>query len=353
MKINKNAFLCIGFFIIYSIWSFYLYGVGLVGDFLVTPYDELRYLEATERLVIDWNAYGLAYTIENYYNYSQSVHFGHYFVLAFIRNIFNDSMFFWSVYHNFIYSIGVYYFSKYLSLEYRFIGSRDVKYVSLLVFLYPVLYYLNFSLMRDISIFSLLAIILYLYKKNKYFLLVFFILILSTYRINVVLCVLLYILIDQMRGKDFISVFKYLVASFAVIGFVDLVAFGILFRNLDRISISNFSNFLNETLVLFFSPLPFSIDPMLPGYLIFWFKISFFISIFLMSINIFALIRSRFLIFVPTIPMLFFILFYVFIYSTEVGVGFRQAAIVLPFIYTPILFYIVDMIKSKKLVRAK
>ncbi|MCL6234476.1 hypothetical protein M5F03_04730 [Acinetobacter sp. ANC 5579] len=349
MKINKNAFLCMGFFIIYSTWSFYLYGTGLVGDFLVTPYDELRFLEATNRIIMDFKAYGLIYVFENYYNYSQSVHFGHYFVLAFIRFLSNDSMFFWSMYHNFIFCIGVYFFSKYLSLEYKFISIKSIKFASVLVFLYPVFYYLNFSLMRDISIFSLLSIVLYLYKKNNYYLLLLFLLILSVYRVNVVLCMLLYILIDQLKGKNILSIFKYIFASFAIIVFFDYIAFGIIFRNLGRINFSNFSNFINETLVLFFSPLPFSIDPMLPAYLIFWFKVSFFVCIFAMCINIFVLIRSKFTLFVPVVPMIFFILLYVFIYSTEVGVGFRQASIVLPFIYIPILFYIFHLIKYKTL----
>lgn len=344
MGITKNAFVCLIFFVLYSIWSFYLYGLGSVGDFIVTPYDEFRYIEATDRLMVDLKAYGLIYTIENYYIYSQSVHFGHYFILSFVRYLFNDLMVFWSIYQNLIYCMGVYFFSKYLNIEYSFIKEVYTKYVSILVFLYPVFYYLNFSLMRDISIFAFLSICLYLYKTNRYPLLIVFVFVLATYRINMVLCLLLYILVDQLKGKSFISIFKNLTSSVFIVFLIDIVAFGFISRNLERIGLSDFSNLMNEILVLFFSPLPFSIDPSLPGYLIAWFKFSFVICIFLMSANIFILVYRKFSNFVPVLPIFIFIFLYVFIYSTEVGVGFRQAAVVLPFIYIPILFYMISII---------
>ncbi|WP_182004423.1 hypothetical protein [Acinetobacter lactucae] len=349
MKIDKNTFLCFLAFFTYSIWSFYTFGSGKVGDFLVTPYDEIRYLEATNRLIVDLKAYGFFYTIENYYNYSQSVHFGHYFIFAYIRYFFNDSMFFWSVYQNFIYSLGVLYFSKYMMEEYNFIKITDRKYISLLVFLYPVFHYLAFSIMRDISIFTFFTMSLYFYKRNKYIKLLLVLILLSTYRINMVLCVLLYMFVDQVKGANLFSVMKYLLTSIAVIVFVDSVTFGFIFRNLNRLSAFSLIDFINELLVLFFSPLPFSIDTSLPEYLRSWFKLSFFICLLLISFYLIILIYRRFREIAPSFPILVVTLLYVFIYTTEAGVGFRQASIILPFIYIPVFFYILRVFNNGRL----
>lgn len=345
MKVKKINILCLLFFLIFLIISFVSYGTGVVGEYIVTANDEYRYLNATDKLIEDIGNYGLIYTIENYYNYSQSVHFIHYFLLSFNRIIFNDSMFFWVSFQSLIYCFGVYFFSKYMYLEYEFIDKKSILYISFLMFFYPVFYYLTFSLMRDISIFTLFSMSLFFYKNKNFKSLIFSLLILSFYRINMTLCVLIYIFFDQLRFVNFLRIIKYIPFFVGLVFIIDLISFGFLFGALRRFYDFSVFNFLKEFLVLLFSPLPFSVDTNLPEYLRLWFKISFFLSI---SIFVFSfvliVIKNKIL---PVLPVLAFSSFYVFIYSTELGVGFRQASIVLPFIYIPMLFLIISEINKK------
>lgn len=353
MKVEKNILLCLLLFIINLFFAYYAFGSGKVGDYLVTLYDEIRYLENTDRLIVDLKAYGLFYVFDNYYAYSQSVHFGHYFVLAFIRYFFHDSMFFWTVYQLLIYSFGVFYFSKYMLLEYEFIKINQLKYISLMLFLYPVFHYLAFSLMRDISIFAFIAMALYFYKANKFFKMFLILLILSSYRINMTLCILVYVLFDQLKGKNILSILKYFFASIVVVVAIDSIAFGFIFRNLNRLNDLSLSNLINQILVFLFSPLPFTIDESLPEYLRSWLKLSFFICLLLATFYIVILVYSKFNKIVPVVPVMFMSLFYVFVYSTEFGIGFRQASMILPFIYIPLFFYLFDVFIRKNLNQEK
>lgn len=345
MRIKKINILCFLFFLIFLFFSLTLYGSGLVGGYIVTANDEYRYLIATDRLIYDIINNGLIYTIENYYNYTQSVHFMHYFILSFNRILFNDSMFFWVAYQLLMYCLGVYFFSRYMYLEYDFIDKKSILYISFLMFVYPVFYYLVFSLMRDISIFTLFSMCLFFYKNKNFKSLIFFLLILSFYRVNMTLCGLVYIFFDQLRFFNFFKIIKYIPFFVILVFIIDLVSFGLLFSALRRLNDFSVFDFLKEFLVLLFSPLPFSIDANLPDYLRLWFKISFFLSISTFVSGVFLMIIKNKIF--PVLPVLAFSVFYVFIYTTESGVGFRQASIVLPFIYIPIFFFIISEINKK------
>ncbi|ALH94715.1 hypothetical protein [Acinetobacter equi] len=346
MNIDKNKFLIFLMFILYVAWSFIFFESSTVYENIVTAYDEIRYLNATDLLLIDLKQYGFLYTLENYYNYSQSVHFLHYFVLAFIRYFFNDSMFFWMVYQLLIYCIGAFYFSRYMYLEYDFIKIEYVKYTALLILVYPVFLYLSFSLMRDISIFCLLSMALFFYKKNNFFRLFLILILLSFYRINMMLCILFYIFVDQIKIDGLSKLFIYFLISCVLLYGVDLVSFGFVSKSLGRVDDFNVLNVMTEALSFMFSPLPFTIDINLPEYLRLWFKISFIICLVLMIFNLILLIYKKFTIISPSLPIVMMSLLYIIIYSTEVGVGFRQASILLPFIYIPVLFFIIEILRK-------
>ncbi|HDU8210441.1 hypothetical protein ACT43R_09305 [Acinetobacter baumannii] len=354
MMINKRLIIYCIIFIFLCLFSIFRFDDGKVGDFLVTNYDELRYLLATDNIIQDTKVYGIIYTLENFYNYTQSVHFLHYFVLSFFRYFFNDSMVVWSLYQLSIYTLGCYFFGKFIRLEYDFISTNEEFLATVLMLLYPVFYFLTFSLMRDIAIFSLLSICLYFYKSNNYKLLILFIFVISLYRLNMMLCILVYILIDQFRDRSILSILKYLILSALILFVVDKVSINFLSRHLSRIYEFNFLGLINEVLVFLLSPLPFSVDQSLPQYLRFWFMISFWLCVFLIFIYIVFIIKKKNIQLVLGAPIIGMSLFYIATYSIEAGIGFRQSSILLPFIYIPIfLYFIKQFIPVKSYVNFK
>ncbi|MDQ9022755.1 hypothetical protein RFI02_16740 [Acinetobacter sichuanensis] len=348
MLVRKKIIIYFVIFIILSIFTCFRFWGGHVGDFIVTNYDELRYLFASDKIIQDVQTQGVLFTLENFYNYSQSIHFLHYFVLSFFRYIFNDSMILWSMWQLVIYTVGCYYFSKFIRLEYDFISSNEEIISGILMLSYPVFYFLTFSLMRDIAIFTFLSMSLYFYKSNNYKFLLLFVLILSLYRINMMICVLVYIVVDQLKGKSFSSIMKYLFFSIFVLYIIDIVTINFISRHVSRIFDFNFLNIFQEILVFLFSPLPFSVDQSLPIYLHIWFVFSFGICLFLLFFYFIFVIKTKNIQLILRFPIICMTLVYIASYSLEFGIGFRQSSIVLPFIYIPIFIYFFKFLFSVK-----
>ncbi|MFV5385949.1 hypothetical protein [Acinetobacter junii] len=344
MIIDKKLIIYFIVFLFLNTFSAIYFENGKVGGFLVTNYDELRYLLASDSIIQDTRTYGIIFTLENFYNYSQSIHFLHYFILSFFRYHFSDSMVAWNIYQLSVYMVGSYYFGKFLRLEYDFVSSNEELLGTFLLLFYPVFYFLTFSLMRDIAIFSLLAVCLYHYKSNNYKLLVLFLLIISLYRLNMMLCILVYIIVDQFRGKGLKSILKYIILTSLILFLVDKISINFLSRHVNRIYEFNFLGFINEFLVFLLSPLPISVDPSLPTYLRLWFMLSFWICILLLFVYMVFLFQKKNIQLVLKFPILCMSLFYVATYSIEAGIGFRQSAILLPFVYIPIFLYFIKQI---------
>lgn len=354
MTIDKKLIIYFIVFLFLNILSIFHFESGVVGEFLVTNYDELRYLLASDLIIQDAKVYGVFFTLENFYNYSQSIHFLHYFVLAFFRYFFSDSMFVWTVYQLLVYVFGCYYFGKFIRLEYNFFSSSEELMAGVMLLLYPVFYFFTFSLMRDIAIFTLLSVCLYHYKSNNYKLLAFFLLIISLYRLNMMLCIFVYIIMDQFKGKDLRSIVKYIALTILVVLIVDKISINFLSRHLNRVYEFNFLGFINEILVFLISPLPFSIDSSLPVYLRLWFMLSFCLCVLLLFVYALFIYQTKNIQLVLKLPILCMSLFYVATYSIEAGIGFRQSAILLPFIYMPIFLYVIkQLVPSKKIIANK
>lgn len=337
MVIRKSTLLYTFIYCIFSIYLFFRFQDALVGDIIITSYDEMRYLNNSSKIIDDMKHYGLVYMIKNFYYYSDSIHFIHYFNMAFLRLLFEDSMFLWSLYQLLIYMVGVYFFCLFICLEFKFINSSKYVYIiSIIMLLYPVFHYISFSLMRDISIFAFFSMALYLYKKGYIVSLLLCLLILSFYRLNMLVCFFVYVVSDILlrRSMGFYTIIKYLTLVIFLFFIVDFIAFGFVYKNLHRIFGVDWFVFLKEYAVFLLSPLPFSISDSYPDYLRLWFMLSFLFSVFLLFYCVMKTLQRR----ENGVSLAIFTssLVYVFIYSTESGIGFRQASIMLPFIYIPI-----------------
>lgn len=346
MKISKVFLFSFLFFIFYLILAiFYSYNLK-IGDIYVTTYDEARYYYASSDIVSDYYSGNYKALFSNYYKYSQSIHFMHYYVLAFFRIVFNESFLAWLIFQISCYILACIYFSKIFTL-YGYNKNYEIFSFILLAINAPLLFYV-FSLMRDIQIFLLMTLCIFFYKKNYILPLVIFFAILLTYRINAAFSIVIYVLCDY-----FIQIKQNIKFKFSYVLYVILVIFIIiLFNEFSNGSMQNLfynklenvklNNFLFDSIKLIFSPLPWSLDNSLPSYLKVWYVNSFIFTIILFV----CLIGKNYKDIIP-LPLVVLVLFNILVYSTEAGVGIRQSVMLLPWLVIPSVLYVIKFYNEK------
>lgn len=315
-----------------------------IGDVFVTTNDEYRYYLATNNMINDYSRFGWIYMFKNYYEYSNSLHFGYYFYLTFIRILIDDSLALWYSLQVAILFLSYFFFSKFIDLEFE-LGENRKYLLCFLMLLYLPMVYLTFSLMRDVTIFLLISLCLFLYKKNNYLLLTIFLLILLTYRMNASLGVLIYIVLDLIIRKNIkIKNIFYILIPMLIIALFLFNNYFLIF--MERLSSLSISKFLFESFRFVFSPIPWQIDAYIPFYLHVWYYISFFSCVLLIFFLASLCLRRGGFNSVFSIPLFAMVLFNIFAYSTEAGVGFRQMAVFSPFFFIPIYIYIFNTFRK-------
>lgn len=344
MIISKYLFFYILLYFICISIIFPLFFGQSVGDVFVTTNDEYRYYLATNNMISDYSRFGWIYMFKNYYEYSNSLHFGYYFYLTFIRILINDSLALWYSLQVTILFLSYLFFSKFIDLEFK-LGENKKYLLCFLMLLYLPMVYLTFSLMRDVTIFLLISLCLFLYKKNNYLLLTMFLLILLTYRMNASIGILVFVFLDLIIRKNIKikNIFYILSAVFIVSLFVFNNYFLILIERLNSLSISKF---LFESFRFVFSPIPWKIDAYIPFYLHIWYYISFFFCVLSIFFLVPLCLRRSGFDKAFSIPLFAMILFNIFAYSTEAGVGFRQMAVFSPFLFIPIYIYMFNAFRK-------
>ncbi|WP_152514789.1 hypothetical protein [Acinetobacter sp. COS3] len=342
LLISKNMIIYFYIYLIFISVLLLVFNDSKIGDFFVTSHDEYRYYVLSNYVMADSKSLGWLYIFQNYYDYSQSLHFGYYMYLGFVRNFINDNLGLWYVFQTTIFFLANLYFSKFICLEFK-LPEKDSYYLSILMIFYLPLFYLTFSLMRDVSIFFLISISLYLYKKEKFYLMGFFMLVLITYRMNACLGIVVYVIFDLILSRKI--QFKSLVYAFLFVFFVSLYILNNYFdKFMERIYSLDYLSVLFESFRFMFSPIPWQVDAYIPFYLYIWYYISFFACIFgvFLYMLFFSYNKNNILFSKSLVAM---ILFNVFAYSTEVGVGFRQTAVLSPFLFVPVFISVIKRVK--------
>lgn len=348
MRISKLHLLAFLFFIFYSLFAFFYSHDLKIGDIYVTTYDELRYYNSSSNIVSDYYSGNLKDIFSNYYKYSQSIHFMHYYVLAFFRIAFNDSFFIWLNFQIITYIIGCIFFSKIFTL-YAYDKKYEIITFILLAVNAPILFYV-FSLMRDVQIFLLMTLSIFFYKKNFVIPLFMCLIVLLTYRINAAFSILIYILVDyylkitsNVRYKFSSMYIVYAAIAVSILFIFNSFSGGSLYSLVSsKLEFIKISDFLFNSIKLLISPLPWSLDESLPSYLKIWYTISFIFTIFI----ILLLIDKSYKSIVP-IPILALVAFNILVYSTEAGIGIRQGAILLPWLVVPSVLYILKFYQKR------
>lgn len=315
-----------------------------VGDFFVTSFDEYRYYTFSNYLINDVDSLGWFYIFSNYYQYSQSLHFGHYIYLSFFRIVSNDNLALWYISQTTIFLLANLFFSKFICMEFK-VNISKAYYIAIGMIFYLPLFYLTYSIMRDIFIFFLISGSLFFYKKESFYICIIFLAILITYRMNACLGVVTYILSDLLiRNKiNFRNLFFCFIALIAASIYMFNNYFDML---INRVLNLDFTSVFFEIVRFIFSPIPWQIDANIPSYLYIWYYISFFIciiSIFILALTFLKKGEKSFF----SIPVIIMIIFNVVVYSTEIGVGFRQMAVLSPFLYIPIFIFLLKVYKLR------
>lgn len=343
MKISKLNLLSFIIFIIYFIFAV-VYSYDLhIGDKFVTNYDELNYLQATNVMIVDIKSRGIMYVFANYYDYTQSIHLMHYFVLSFIRIVFNDSLLAWLTFQLLNFFIACVLLSKIFTL-YGFNKKYEIVSFLFLVVNAPLLY-LTFSIMRDVQIFLLMVLSVYLYKKNLIIPLILSIILLMTYRVNAAGSIILYIVIEYIINKrslikikfNFMYFIYFLIFIVLLLGLNRITDNSIVRIAVSKISEFNAIEFIINYFKFFISPLPWSVDPGLPSYLSIWYGLSF---TFTFCILLLVILCNKKFNYTFVLPILAMISLNVLIYSVEAGIGFRQTAVLIPWISIAVLLHV-------------
>lgn len=344
IKISKGAL--IYFFIYFTICLIlYIFFIDEnIGDFFVTSFDEYRYYSFSNYLINDVENFGWYYVFNNYYQYSQSLHFGHYIYLSFFRMISNDSLSLWYISQTTIFFLANLFFSKFICLEFN-VSKNKSYFIAISMIFYLPLFYLTYSLMRDISIFFLISGSLFFYKKENFYISIFFLAILITYRMNACLGVIAYIFCDLLIKKKLNL--KNLIFCFLAFFSAGIYMFeNYLDTFIRRVVSLDYTAIFLESIRFIFSPIPWQIDANIPMYLYAWYHFSFFICLISILITISILMTKKNKSFF-SIPIIIMIFFNIIAYSTEIGVGFRQMAVLSPFFYIPIFIFLIKVSKLK------
>lgn len=335
-------------YIVYMAIAIYYAWDSKIGDILITAQDEMSYIYRTDALIRAIQTDGLWGSLVSYYTYTNSVHFGYYYVLSFFRILFDDSFLGWIIVQVTVLFFGAFFFARFASQ--RLTNPKWFSFIFFGVLMYVPLALHAFTMMRDIFIFSLLSLSLYLYAGRRYYLLMISVLVLFTFRLNAALCALVFIGLAEFQRAGDVWFKARLAALFLVLVLVvNTITYGYLFHQIsDRVQGVAIVEIFIQYFRFFISPLPWAVTEELPEILKFWFWISFPFSVMALA-YLFMMTMSRRLFSVLPFPLLGMYLVYVFIYSTEGTLGFRQSAGIAPYVFAPLLVGMVTSFKGRRL----
>ena len=351
MRISKLYLVSFVFYTLYLLLATSLYYGASFNDIEFDTNDAYNYYLKSTVLLIDLRHYGLKYVLSDYYRYSGSLHFMHYYILAFIRLLFNNSYLIWIIFQITVYSIGCIFFAKIMT-KFGFSKKYEVISITFLMINLPLIHYV-FSVMRDIEVFTVTVLCIFLYKKKLFVYLAFMLLLLTTYRINAAISVVIFVLADyilslsrERKIKLKLSYFVYGFVFIALITVIDNLTRGaIISISIKKIAQINIIDLLLNTFKFILSPLPWSIDPKLPVYLHAWYSISFFVIFLVIGLT---LITRRLPKYDFVIPILLMLFVNIIVYSTEIEIGFRQTAVLIPWIVVPCVLHILNYTKLNR-----
>ena len=311
-------------------------GTPLIGPDEITYYDRAFFLYSA--ILRD----GFYSTTQDYYTYSQSLHWGNYYFLG--------TMFYWfgpELKYIAIAKLFIYFFIT-IPLFFSFIkffwSNKYAYYCSCSLCLYLPLVILNYSIVRDDLIFLLTVLSLWniecIIRRPKiyqFISLLFVIWVLAGFRIHMALAITIYMVFKMYLEFRVSRSVKYIIFTTLI------AALGIFHQSLfefliDNTIINNLIMLPLTILRLALSPIPWQMSDELNILLYLWYSISFFVIMFFLVL--FSLRISNFS--KSTFSFVVFIICYILPYSGHDGLGFRQTIVVMPFVFLcvflPVIF---------------
>lgn len=346
-KLNK----CFFHLILVSTVSF-LFGLVLI-EFFIDIYgpksgtpiigaDEVTYYERAMFLYEAISREGFYSTFQNFYTYSQSLHFGNYYFLASVFIFLGADLKYVIITKIFIYLfITVPLFYQLLKLFWR---EKYAYYSALSLIFYLPLVIFNYTVMRDDLIFLLTVAALYCVEKSfrrpklyKVIITLVVIWLLAAFRIHMALAVIVYFFVKLYINQGFSKNTKYALSTmFLIVLFfkyqeiINFLLENSIFNNLMMLPLS----LLRAVL----SPLPWQISDDVNSLLKIWYQISFpaiIIIIIILSVRIKNLCKE-------TLLFAIFVICYILPYAGHDGLGFRQSVVIMPFlflcVFIPVIF---------------
>jgi len=360
IRVDKYKFVALAFFLTCAFVKTLLF-FYLKDDFHNTLYymavnpDEIGYITISDKIHDAILFSGWMSALENSFVISGSLHIGNYFYLASLKYFFGNN------YIDVYVLSKIWFFSSIASISgYALLSKIKHRRVALAFVLftscYPVLGLYGFSLMRDDIVFSLMTLLIFLSLSivekvtlsNIIWLLVI-IFVLSLFRINatvlgLMLALSLVISSNPQTKTLKISLFaKLLICS--VISIVGATVFYFISGYLQILlkSLPSFNELLIETIKIPISPLPWNVTEQF-NLLKFWSWISFLGVI--LSIIFFGKIVNS--VKINLLPLLVLFLLHVLPYLIrDGGLGYRQGAIIMPFLFVFLFQKLIDDLRYK------
>ena len=317
---------------------------ALIIDYTYFSNDEFRYYNLSNNLWAAIDEYGYSEPFSNYYKYTGSHHFIYYFILASFIGYVGDIAILFVLFKVILHMCAIVFFHRWLR---KVNGYNNYFLILFMILAYVPLSLLTISIMRDSLIFLLLAIGLYsVHEKNIFIFCAVFIITMG-FRSNAALALLAYFFMSNLFLFKEMSFLK----KGMTIGFMLIISISVIpINRIQSIIIHFFEvNWGVEIIRFFFSPLPWSIDPELPGILTPWYSISLFFVLLLLIVNVILLTNKNRGPFKPiSLPLLVFLSAYSVPYILIGNLGFRQLAVILPFVFIYNVTYLIQEFKMNK-----
>ncbi|KZW98826.1 hypothetical protein JL49_20760 [Pseudoalteromonas luteoviolacea] len=307
----------------------------ITGDYLVGPDESLYYRRA---IVLHYDAMStsLLETFATYHNYTKSLHWGNYYFLATMFGLFGVDLKYIAIFKAVLFC----FFSLplfYLFMR-RYVEERVAFFFCIVLAFYAPFIIFLYSLLRDDLIFFLVVSSLFMSDKiiidKKWVLLPLLfasLFLLFGFRVHMGLAVAAYITCRTFLELNVDIVVKRLfIFLFSV--FVIYNALFIIDFLIDNSIVENIIALPITVLRLLLSPLPWQIADGINDIIRLWYIISFPIVIILSALYVVRFKES-----LPslrtTLPFFALVVSYILPYASHSGLGFRQSAIIIPFLF--------------------